>query len=428
MRSKTLGLMAVAVSVAAGSGLQGCSPDDNLIGSKSDGLAMDAPALAHFQMENFVERLVLPNDNEAVVVFDSNGDPDEIAAAYEIDIIEIVETPDGLLVRYDIPTGFDFTALRHEEGVTGADPNAEVFIGEVQTLLVGFLEGGFNQEAVDDQEWLNNLNLRSAHAVATGDDVRVAVIDTGAYSRHPLLRGRTVELPDDSGFESEEYKDHIDQDEDGELDEGFGHGTHVAGCVALVAPGAQLVPIRAITDDGVGSLWDIVKALKLALAMDADVINLSISVASQQTALDAVLEECWLKGVAVIAAAGNYGNEAATYPATSPYTLGVAAVTDDDELLSWSGSGNGIAVAAPGELILSGYPRAEAAFGTGTSMATPIVSGSVALAIEAHRVSPLIGARCVTLTSKPVNPTNAVEYGRVDPLQAVLEIGGDGDL
>jgi len=119
--------------------------------------------------------------------------------------------------------------------------------------------------------------------------------------------------------------------------------------------------------------------------------------------------------VAVVCAAGNYGNRHAKFPATSPHVIGVASIGANGVLSSFSGGGQDIELAAPGEGILSAYPRAELWYGTGTSMATPVVAGCIALAMDALGVSALDAVQSLYAASVPIQPLAGVRYGKVAP-------------
>ena len=185
------------------------------------------------------------------------------------------------------------------------------------------------------------LRLAEAHRLSTGAGVRVAVLDTGVDRSHPALAGRL--LP---GFDFVDYDD--DPSEEGsEADVAFGHGTHVAGLVALVAPNAMIMPLRVLDPDGQGNAWVLAEALLYAVDPDGDpntddgahVINLSLGTTTRTRIFDAVAElatcsaafdndladpgydvdaeRCaQMRGVVIVAAAGNDGSNAVReYPA-----------------------------------------------------------------------------------------------------------------
>lgn len=233
------------------------------------------------------------------------------------------------------------------------------------------------------------LRLPEAHMVTRGANVTVAILDTGADLSHPALAGRLA-----PGY------DFVDSDEDpSEIgvygsDIAYGHGTHVAGLVALAAPDAKIMPLRTLGPDGVGTIWMQVQALRYAISHGANVINLSYSFSSRSKVLDEVLAQvtcattvddtCRAKtrpGAIVTAASGNSGDDDREYPAADllPGVLAVGASTEANTLAYFSTYGSWVQVAAPGDHILSSVPGGGYATWSGTSMATPLAAGTAAL-------------------------------------------------
>jgi subtilisin family serine protease len=252
------------------------------------------------------------------------------------------------------------------------------------------------------------LRLAEAQRLSTGAGVRVAVLDTGVDRTHPALAGRL--LP---GFDFVDYDD--DPSEEGsEADVAFGHGTHVAGLVALVAPAAMIMPVRVLDPDGQGNAWVLAEALLYAVDPDGDpdtddgahVINLSLGTTTRTRIFDAAVElatcsaafdndladpgydadaaRCSQKrGVIIAAAAGNDGSSSALeYPAAETSTHGLAAVgasAANTRRASFSNYGSWVRFAAPGEGITSSVPGGGYGTWSGTSMAAPLFAGTAAL-------------------------------------------------
>ena len=128
---------------------------------------------------------------------------------------------------------------------------------------------------------------------ADGQPVKIAVLDTGVDFSHPALAGHL--LP---GFDFVDFDN--DPSEVGNQTTGpFGHGTHVAGLIALVAPDAKIIPVRVLDQKGIGNTWVLAEALAYAADPDgnpathdgADVINLSLSTLRRTRLLRDVLEK-----------------------------------------------------------------------------------------------------------------------------------------
>ena len=164
----------------------------------------------------------------------------------------------------------------------------------------------------------------------------------------------------------------------------FGHGTMVMGVIHLVAPKAQLLPLKAFRSDGTGFLSDILRAIYFAVQNNANVINMSFDTTTNSTELKNALDYANQLNVICVASAGNDGSPAPpnfVYPAALQIdVMGVASTSDLDTRSTFSNYGAPIVwVAAPGEAIITTYPFSTYAAGWGTSFSAPFVSGGVAL-------------------------------------------------
>ena len=221
-----------------------------------------------------------------------------------------------------------------------------------------------------------------------GAGVKVAVIDTGIDLKHPAFVGHLAP--------KSEWKDFVDGDakpqEVGAVgDAGYGHGTGVAGIILQVAPNATILPIRVLEANGQGDLDKVVSAIDWAVQKGATIINLSLGSTQSQASLEQELKYASSKQVIVVAATGNTGDENVTYPARFGLDLksgwnvvGVASVNADGKKSSFSTYGTGVAVTAPGENLYTAAPGNHLASMSGTSMATPVIAGLLALAIGEH--------------------------------------------
>ena len=232
------------------------------------------------------------------------------------------------------------------------------------------------------------IKLPQAQAITRnfGSGVKVAVIDTGLDTAHPMFTGRLAP--------SSEWKDFIDGDTNPQEvapasgTTGYGHGTGVAGLILQTAPKATILPIRALGPDGSGNVAGVVSAIDWAIQKGANVINLSLGTTANVTALQTVINAATSQGRYVIASAGNTGDSNITYPArwaksgsNSKYLISVGSVSQGLALSLFSCNGVELEQLAPGELMTSAYPGNQTARYTGTSFAAPLVSGAVALAL-----------------------------------------------
>src|SRR2546428_8734833 len=168
---------------------------------------------------------------------------------------------------------------------------------------------------------------------------------------------------------------------DGRQYAAFGHGTMVMGVIHLVAPTAQLLPLKAFHSDGTASLADILRAIYYGVQNGANAINMSFDTKTSSTELQKALDYANQSGVICAASAGNDGMQEIVYPAAlQTDVMGVASTTNQDTRSSFSNYGSAIVwVAAPGESIVSTYPFNTYAAGWGTSFSAPFVSGAAAL-------------------------------------------------
>jgi thermitase len=229
------------------------------------------------------------------------------------------------------------------------------------------------------------VHLGDATGLASGAGVVVAVLDTGV-GPHSALDLATVPGFDlvDGDRVATETLNGLDDDGDGQIDEGAGHGTHVAGVIHQVAPAAAIMPVRVLDDDGSGTMWAATEGMYLAAANGADVINMSLGTHGSAQPLRAAVDAVSAQGVLVVAAAGNDGKDRRSFPAAAPLALAVGSVGPGDVLSSFSNFGKWVDVVAPGEDIHSAYPFPANSYAanSGTSMATPWVAGEAALVLS----------------------------------------------
>ncbi len=231
------------------------------------------------------------------------------------------------------------------------------------------------KEAAAAQYELAKLHLPQAHTLAKGDNVPVAVIDSGVDANHPELAGAVAQTYDTLSAPMTPHK----------------HGTAIAGLIAAhsrlmgAAPRAHVLAIRAFDGTGAsaeGTTFNILKALDWAAANGARVINMSFA-GPPDPAMHRSLEAAHKKGIVLVAAAGNAGPKSPPlYPAADSNVIAVTATDTDDKLFEQANRGRHIAVAAPGAQILVAIPDGGYEVASGTSYSAAEVSGIVALMLE----------------------------------------------
>jgi subtilisin family serine protease len=206
----------------------------------------------------------------------------------------------------------------------------------------------------------------------TGSGVIVAVIDTGVQLDHADLSANIG-----SGF------DFVNNDNQAYDDNG--HGTHVAGIVGAsnngegtVGPSnsARLMPIKVLNASGYGYLSDVAKGIYYAVDNGARIINLSLGTTQDTVVLREAVRYAGQRGVLVVAAAGNSYGQSCMYPAAYAESICVVATDKDNKLASFSNVGGELS--APGVSNYATYLGNRYAYLSGTSMATPHISGAAA--------------------------------------------------
>jgi subtilisin family serine protease len=263
---------------------------------------------------------------------------------------------------------------------------------------------------------LAKLRLREAHALASGDSITVAVIDTAVDAAHPELDGVVA-----ASFDAVETTDGPHQ-----------HGTGIAGIIAAharlmgAAPKVKILAVRAFAA-GKGSTFTVVKGLDWAVSRSARVINMSFA-GPRDPLFARTLTAARGKGAILVAAAGNGGAKAKPlYPAADAGVIAVTATDADDRLFVMANRGTHIAVAAPGVDILMAAPGGSYWTSTGTSMAAAHVSGVAALVLErqpgldGEALRKLLSSTARDLGSK--GRDDEFGAGLIDAYQAVTALG-----
>jgi len=237
----------------------------------------------------------------------------------------------------------------------------------LRLLVVGLLllapaaASATTSDPLRSHQWgLDMIHADEAHAVTSGAGAVVAVVDTGIDAAHPDLQGRV--LP---GYDLVSG--------DATPQDGQGHGTHVSGIIAAdasngvgvdsVAPGAKILPIRVLDDNGSGSSAAVAAGIDWATSHGADVINLSLGGSiplgglGQESDIDAAIERALAHNVVVVAAAGNDSLPLCENNPFGGRVLCVGAVDRRGLRSFYSSFGEGVNILAPGGSSLPGLVR-----------------------------------------------------------------------
>lgn len=345
-------------------------------------------------------------------------------------------------------------------------PRALAALAAIASVLAATIApaGGATNDPYRSLQWgLDKVQAEQAWTRATGAGALIAVVDTGVDLAHPDLDGKLVS----SGADFVEPRGECSGKgkvkscrQDGAQDEN-GHGTHVAGIaaaetgngvgVAGTAPGASLLPVRVLDEEGSGSTDQVAAGVRYAADQGADVINLSLGLTSGVgTAvkilgdLDPMYEAvdyAWSKGAVVVVAAGNDSVPLCAEPSAHPRAVCVGS-TDENDLPSYFSNsdatmtsthlvapgGNGIT--CKGDILSTWLrssdhsvcsPSAGYDAYAGTSMATPFVSGVAALLASKGLDNQAIVA-CLARTTDDLGVPGrdpVYGYGRVNAAKAV---------
>lgn len=322
--------------------------------------------------------------------------------------------------------------------VESVEPNYIYSIPETQfqdndgTPCESPVSANYPNDPFYSKQWnFKAINVEGAWLDSKGDNVTVAVIDTGITQVSDLKETEFVE-----GYDF--VNDRVQADDDN------GHGTHVAGTIAQstnnnfgvagIAYGAKLMPLKVLSKQGGGTISDIAEAIKFAADNGADVINLSLGGAGESHLMKEAIDYAYNKNVVVIAAAGNANQNSAGYPARYPRVVGVAASDATRAKAPYSNFGAGVDISAPGGNTKSGEaggilqhtlnPQdgrpAFAAF-QGTSMASPHVAGVAALIKAVGIEEPDDVIRFLKESARPVqdDTLNHFGAGHLDAASAV---------
>lgn len=398
---------------------------------------------------------------EVVVQLNTGVDVDTLAAAYQLSVVDRFGKRPIWRLRTAGNANAEavITALRADPRVRFAEANVEDETPEGRRRTPWTVGGDAGAFAT---QWAPaSLRLPEAHARSVGAGMRVAILDTGLDLTHPAFANRLARDANGTLLGRDFVDDDADPGEVGTgIDAGYGHGTHVAGIVSLVAPATTLMPARVLDRAGRGNVWVLSEALAWAADPDANpgtddgahVINLSIGTTQPTTVLRTAVTlatcdfdddddnfadpgfdddkaRCALKrGAVVMAAAGNDGSPTQLqFPAAeaTPGSLAIAAHTQDNRLASFSNSGSFVKLAAPGEAIISTFPGGGYATWSGTSMATPMASGIAALVMaslpDPRGVLPLDIAKRMSDRSVLLCGTSIRKF---DAAAAVLDVQG----
>lgn len=298
----------------------------------------------------------------------------------------------------------------NQNAVEIAEPVYKYYTSEESVPSAEYNKGMEKQWYLKDQK-LESVWGNEKYGNTAGEGVVVAVIDTGVDYNHEDLQdniwtnsaevsGTTGADDDNNGYVDDVHGINLIDPNETPMDD-HGHGTHVAGIIAMennnvggvgIAYKSKIMPIKAGGSDGTFYSSDIAKGIEYAYKNGADVINMSFGSSAHSALIENALQDAFGSCV-LVAAAGNESAPTADfplggvniYPAAYSYVIGVMAYDENNKFASfsnWDYIPNANAeyeVVAPGVNIYSTLPNGRYTTWNGTSMAAPMVSAEAAI-------------------------------------------------
>ena len=331
------------------------------------------------------------------------------------------------------------------------------------SLLSQHLYGVVTPKQKTPADWFKNqpamllTNAQSALKYASGKGVVIADINSIVDYSHPALKGHLTsgydfilskpasqtsldqsgsDFLDQSGsdFLDQSGSDFLDQSGSDFLDQNgakfvippttnvaYAHGTLVAGILAVSAPAAMIMPLRAFDDNGQSDEFILAKAIRYAADHGAQVINMSFGSLVDSGVVRGACNYASAKGAILVSSAGNNSTSAPQYPAAYNSVTAVSATNILDIKAAFSNYGSYVGIDGPGVNIVSAYPGSLYAVVSGTSFSSPMVAATAALVQSMKMSSVLSDVESTSVNIDAQNPgyINQLGSGRLNVLKAV---------
>jgi subtilisin family serine protease len=282
---------------------------------------------------------------------------------------------------------------------TGVDPNHPA----LQPVLVAGYDFTRNQPGGSE---MADLNGSTGSACNTCQPTFVDQHTAAMLDQHTaaMLDQHTAAMLDNTGLAA------------------FGHGTEVMGVIHMVAPTARLMPLKAFSANGTGTLSNILRAIYYGVQNQTNVINMSFELGSSSAELAKAVDYATANGVICAASAGNDGLEEVVYPAgLQKNVMGVASTNYFEQRSSFSNYGDQVVwVAAPGEEIVTTYPFGAYSVTSGTSFTSPMVAGTAALLFNLRPGIDQSGAASAIANAEWIGPN--MGYGELDVYRTLASL------
>lgn len=274
-----------------------------------------------------------------------------------VEVILLATLAYDVLVARDTASAYSYSPVYYETPADNSDSSS--YDSSPQTTY------SVGEGYLADRWGITKIEAPQAWQITRGDQsITVAVLDTGISRDNQNLADRVVA---EVNFTNSPTSDDL-----------YGHGTHMAGTIAAIAPECRLMNVKVADDMGKCEPSVVARGVMWAVDHGARVINLSLAMTPSPD-LEEAVNYAWSQGALLIAAAGNKGTSAPSYPAYYDNCLAVAGTNENNCLALLSSYGDWVDVAAPGFNIYSELPENEYGYKTGTSAAGAHVSGVAAL-------------------------------------------------
>ncbi len=312
-----------------------------------------------------------PFDSAALIV-KSDAEIDKYGA------IDCVENRDGInVLQYATPADAYKAYQQYiaDDRIDFAEPSRTVSLaatGASQKAYSYIIDENtdWGVEAIGAEAYNKNLIANE-----TLPEIVVAVVDTGIYFEHERFENRIVDggaaFLDQTGYT---------------VDDENGHGTHCAGIiVGATTDNVKILPVRALDEDGYGSIVGIYCGMLYAMEQGVDVVSMSLGISGESPLVQYTVGQLYDAGIVCCVAAGNESMDADNVtPARAEHAITVGAVDEYNELAYFSNYGPGIDVVAPGVDVWSAGIASpdDFVYMSGTSMATPYVAACSAMVLS----------------------------------------------
>ncbi len=361
---------------------------------------------------------------QIVIKFSGDAEPSgELADLLDSTQISKLQSGQVYLLQFDPTTNpVELSGrLQTKQGIAYCHPNyiLDSLHGVQGSRPIGDEEGNYFSYFYQPAGTV--LELSSAHRIATGEGVKVGIIDCGVSNTHPVFT-----KPFAPGY------DFVDEDTEPIDEPGgliSGHGTFVAGLIQWVAPDAELAPYRIMNSNGYGNGFNMARAIERAVYDGCNVINISAVLVTRHRAVSDAVGFAETQGVTIVAAAGNDAITTPTYPAAEREVIAVAGIDSTYRPADFTNYGDYIDVCAPSVNLYSAYSVSDdSLYGwwSGTSFASPCVSGQVALIagilpnLKSELRDTVISSTCWDLEAKYPEYDGQLGYGLMFTSDAVI--------